>query len=60
MPHVTINETKEIDIYSPQFYGTDNNVYSVLLGNDSLACYNCIDQQFYNRTYKYIAQSEQC
>ncbi|RHZ43796.1 uncharacterized protein CDV56_100476 [Aspergillus thermomutatus] len=38
----------ENDIYSPQFYGTDNDVYSVLLGNDSLACYNCIDQQFYN------------
>lgn len=37
------------DIFAPQFYGTPNDVYSVLLGNDTLKCYGCLDQQFYNR-----------
>lgn len=38
----------ENDIYAPQKYGTQNDVYSVLLGNDTLACYDCIDRSFYN------------
>ena len=37
------------DIFEPQFYGTPNDVYSVLLGNGTLKCYDCLDQQFYNR-----------
>jgi len=45
------------DIFSPQYYGTTNDVYAVLLGNDTLKCYDCLDQQFYNRrpcSKKYI------
>ncbi|KAJ5609815.1 hypothetical protein N7528_009081 [Penicillium herquei] len=38
----------ENDIYSPKYFGTDNHIYSVLLGNDTLQCYNCNDQQYYN------------
>ncbi|CAL5869252.1 uncharacterized protein PFLUO_LOCUS3480 [Penicillium psychrofluorescens] len=38
----------ENDIYSPKYFGTDNNIYSVLLGNDTIQCYNCNDQQYYN------------
>lgn len=39
----------ENDIYDAPKYGTRNSIYSVLLGNDTISCYNCIDQQFYNR-----------
>lgn len=41
--------TASLDIYSPQYYGTPNDIYTVLLGNDTLKCYDCVDQQFYNR-----------
>lgn len=37
------------DIYSPASYGTNNDVYSVLLGNDVVSCTGCVDEQFYNR-----------
>ncbi|CEO60381.1 hypothetical protein PMG11_05010 [Penicillium brasilianum] len=38
----------ENDVYSPDSYGTPNEVYSVLLGKDVLSCTGCVDQQFYN------------
>ncbi|KAJ9643675.1 uncharacterized protein PV06_09142 [Exophiala oligosperma] len=38
----------ENDIFSPENFGTPNHIYTVLLGNDTLKCYNCIDQQYYN------------
>ncbi len=37
------------DVYSPDSYGTPNDVYSVLLSKDVLSCTGCVDQQFYNR-----------
>lgn len=42
-----------VDIFSPENFGTPNHIYTVLLGNDTLKCYNCIDQQYYNREYRY-------
>jgi hypothetical protein len=39
------------DIYSPESYGTNNDVYTVLLGKDTLSCTGCVDEQFYNRQY---------
>ncbi|KAI2794688.1 hypothetical protein POX_a01289 [Penicillium oxalicum] len=38
----------ENDIYSPDSYGTSNDVYTVLLGKDTLSCTGCVDKQFYN------------
>lgn len=37
------------DIYSSHYFGTPNLIYTVLLGNDTIRCYDCIDQQYYNR-----------
>jgi hypothetical protein len=37
------------DVYSPDSYGTPNDVYTVLLGKDILSCTGCVDEQFYNR-----------
>lgn len=39
------------DVYSPDSYGTPNDVYSVLIGKDVLSCTGCVDEQFYNREY---------
>ncbi|RJE23997.1 acid phosphatase [Aspergillus sclerotialis] len=38
----------ENDIFAEENWGTPNLIYTVLLGNDTLQCYNCQDQQFYN------------
>lgn len=38
----------ENDIYTRPNYGTPNSIYSVLLGNDTIKCYDCKDQQYYN------------
>lgn len=40
-----------LDIFAEENWGTPNLIYTVLLGNDTLQCYNCQDQQFYNRSY---------
>lgn len=45
-PHKKLKIT---DIYSPKYFGTENSIYSVLLGNDTIQCWNCNDQQYYNR-----------
>jgi hypothetical protein len=39
------------DVYSPESYGTPNDVYSALISKDVLSCTGCVDQQFYNREY---------
>ncbi|TPX12902.1 uncharacterized protein E0L32_006782 [Thyridium curvatum] len=35
-------------IYLNTNYGQPNAIYSLLLGNDTIKCYSCVDQQYYN------------
>ena len=48
-----------LDIFSEPNWGTPNLIYTVLLGNDTLQCYNCQDQQYYNRSYPLTPESLQ-
>ncbi|KAJ6092480.1 hypothetical protein N7486_007769 [Penicillium sp. IBT 16267x] len=38
----------ENNIYINDNFGLPNSIYTVLLGNDTIKCYDCVDQQFHN------------
>lgn len=42
---------KPKDIYINDNFGLPNSMYTVLLGNDTIKCYDCADQQYYDREY---------
>ncbi|KAJ5389032.1 uncharacterized protein N7496_000100 [Penicillium cataractarum] len=39
----------EDNVYTNDNYGDPNSIYSLLLGNDTVKCYDCVDQNYYNR-----------
>ncbi|KAJ5489601.1 hypothetical protein N7539_004491 [Penicillium diatomitis] len=38
----------EDNVYTNDNYGDPNSIYSLLLGNDTVKCYDCVDQTYYN------------
>lgn len=38
-----------LDIYDDTSYGTNNDTYTVLLGDDVVSCTGCVAEQFYKR-----------
>lgn len=45
------------DVYTNDNFGDPNSVYSLLLGNDTVKCYDCVDQNYYNREYPQTVQN---